>query len=64
MFPSVNTDITILGLPKICAVATVSTNTAFFFHLDTVFVHFKKTVQKDYINESLKEYLSLNFELK
>lgn len=60
MFPSVNTDITTLGLPKNCETATISTNTV-FFHLNTVFVHFKKTVQKDYINESLKEIVVTKF---
>lgn len=42
MFPSVNTDITTLGLPKNCVVAMVIYK--YCFHLNTVFAHFKKTL--------------------
>lgn len=46
MFPSVNTDITTLGLPKNCKVNTVIYKYCIFFTLDTVFVHFKRTFYK------------------
>lgn len=55
MFPSVNTDITTMGLPKTCEIATIIYKYCILFHLNTVFVHFKKTLYKNYINESLKE---------
>lgn len=56
MFPSVNTDITTLGLPKNCEVATIIYKCCIFFHWNTVFVCFKKTLyKKNYINENLKE---------
>jgi hypothetical protein len=61
MFPSVNIDIPKLGLPKNCEGATVIFKYCIQVKKNTVFGHFKKTLYKNYINESLKEYLSLGF---
>lgn len=47
MFPSVNTDITTLGLPKNCEVAMVTYKYCipiFKKKKNTVFVHFKKNI--------------------
>lgn len=49
MFPSVNTDITTTGLPKTCEVATIIYKYCILFHLNTVSVHFKKTLYKNFI---------------
>lgn len=47
MFPSVNIDITTLGLPKNCEVATVVYKYCIWVKKkNTVFVHFKKTLYK------------------
>lgn len=46
MFPSVNTDITTTGLPRTCEVATIIYKYCILLHMNTVFVHFKKTLYK------------------
>lgn len=46
MFPSVNTDITTMGLPKTCEIATIIYKYCILFHLNTAFAHFKKTLYK------------------
>lgn len=49
MFPSVNTDITTTGLPRTCEVATIIYKYCILLHMNTVFVHFKKTLYKTII---------------
>lgn len=46
MFPSVNTDITTMGLRKTCEIATIIYKYCILFHLNTAFAHFKKTLYK------------------
>lgn len=46
MFPSVNTDITTMGLSKTCEIATIIYKYCILFHLNTAFAHFKKTLYK------------------
>ena len=53
MFPSVNTDITTLGLPSNCEVAMVIYKYCILIK-NTIFAH-SKTLYKNYINQSFKE---------
>lgn len=53
MFPSVNTDITTLGLPSNCEVAMVIYKYCILIE-NTIFAH-SKTLYKNYINQSFKE---------
>lgn len=53
MFPSVNTDITTLGLTSNCEVAMVIYKYCILIK-NTIFVH-PKTFYKNYINQSFKE---------
>lgn len=46
MFPSVNTDITTMGLPKTREIATIIYKYCILIHLNTAFAYFKKTLYK------------------
>lgn len=51
-----------LGLPKHCEVTTIYLQILYFFHVNTVFVHFKKILyKKNHINESVKEISVIKF---